>query len=243
MPDLFRLKIVSKRQITVPQRLMDLLGLKQGDEIQLKVANGKIVQVAPVRITPEMEMESDAEERFKELEDEPTADLGDSLKQYQSPMVGWASGLKGLAPMSVLASLFENQLKVGANPESGFNELLGVSLPFARSFSGVQRIAPVNFRRGDERLEEVVAESLANAFLDLSRVAVEVKDGEVTLSGRMNKIEEKLTAELITRNVLGVRDVHNEIEIAPTHSTAGLVGTDKISQARTRENIEEQQKS
>lgn len=241
MPDLFRLKIVSKRQITVPQRLMDLLGLQQGDEIQLKVANGKILQAFPVRITPEMEMESDAAERFKELEDEPTTDLGDSLKQYQNPMVGWASGLKGLEPMSVLASLFE---RVGAKPESGFDDPLGrLSRPFAHGFSGVQRVAPLNFRRGDERLEEVVAESLANAFLDLSRVAVEVKDGEVTLSGTMNKIQEKLTAELITRNVLGVRDVHNEIEIAPTHSTGSLAGKGEIRQARTRENIEEQQES
>jgi BON domain-containing protein len=72
---------------------------------------------------------------------------------------------------------------------------------------------------------------------------VEVKDGEVTLSGMMNKIEEKLTAELITRNVLGVKDVHNEIEIVPTHSTAGPVGKTEIAQGRTRENIEEQQQS
>ena len=143
--------------------------------------------------------------------------------------------------MSILASLFE---RVGAKPESGFDDPLGrLSRPFAHSFSGVQRVAPLNFRRGDERLEEVVAESLANAFLDLSRVAVEVKDGEVTLSGTMNKIAEKLTAELIARNVLGVRDVRNEIEITPTHSTGGLAGKGEIRQARTREDIEEQQTS
>lgn len=34
--ELFRMKIASKRQVTVPQRLLDVLGVSEGDEIQIE---------------------------------------------------------------------------------------------------------------------------------------------------------------------------------------------------------------
>jgi antitoxin component of MazEF toxin-antitoxin module len=52
MQELFRLKIASKRQMTAPQRLLDALQLGEGDEIQIEVADGHIVDVHPAKAVP-----------------------------------------------------------------------------------------------------------------------------------------------------------------------------------------------
>lgn len=52
MKELFRLKIASKRQATVPQRLLNLLHLSEGDEIQIVVEDGQIRSVQPCKVVP-----------------------------------------------------------------------------------------------------------------------------------------------------------------------------------------------
>jgi antitoxin component of MazEF toxin-antitoxin module len=52
MNELFRLKIGSKRQMTAPQRLLDVLHLNEGDEIQIEIAEGQIVDVHPCKAVP-----------------------------------------------------------------------------------------------------------------------------------------------------------------------------------------------
>ena len=42
MIETFRLKIVSKRQVTIPQRMLNLLNLSEGDELQVDVADNQI---------------------------------------------------------------------------------------------------------------------------------------------------------------------------------------------------------
>jgi antitoxin component of MazEF toxin-antitoxin module len=52
MHELFRMKIAAKRQMTAPQRLLDALSLSEGDEIQIEVANGKIVGTHACKAVP-----------------------------------------------------------------------------------------------------------------------------------------------------------------------------------------------
>jgi bifunctional DNA-binding transcriptional regulator/antitoxin component of YhaV-PrlF toxin-antitoxin module len=50
--ELFRLRIASKRQITVPQRLMNVLGLSEGDELQVELKGNQISDVRPCKVVP-----------------------------------------------------------------------------------------------------------------------------------------------------------------------------------------------
>ena len=52
MEELFRLKIVGKRQITLPPRMMNALKLDEGDELQVEVWNGQIKAVRPLKLVP-----------------------------------------------------------------------------------------------------------------------------------------------------------------------------------------------
>lgn len=52
MHELFRMKIAAKRQMTAPQRLLDALSLSEGDEIQIEVADGRIVGTHGCKAVP-----------------------------------------------------------------------------------------------------------------------------------------------------------------------------------------------
>jgi len=52
MHDFFRLKVVSKRQVTLPQLLLEKLHLEEGDELEVEVADGTIVAVRPLKLVP-----------------------------------------------------------------------------------------------------------------------------------------------------------------------------------------------
>jgi bifunctional DNA-binding transcriptional regulator/antitoxin component of YhaV-PrlF toxin-antitoxin module len=52
MTDFFRVKIVAKRQVTLPQLMLLKLGLKEGDELEFTVADGAIRGVRAFRSMP-----------------------------------------------------------------------------------------------------------------------------------------------------------------------------------------------
>jgi len=52
MTEMFRLKIVSKRQVTIPQRMLNLLHLSEGDELQIEVGDSRIQQVRTLKAVP-----------------------------------------------------------------------------------------------------------------------------------------------------------------------------------------------
>jgi AbrB family looped-hinge helix DNA binding protein len=52
MKELFRLKIASKRQVTIPQRLLNLLHLVEGDEIHIETEDGRIEKAEPCKVVP-----------------------------------------------------------------------------------------------------------------------------------------------------------------------------------------------
>ncbi len=73
---------------------------------------------------------------------------------------------------------------------------------------------PRNYRRSDERIESDVNTRLTqHGQLDASNIVVQVKDGEVTLSGTVDSRASKRLADDIADGVPGVKDVHNELRI------------------------------
>ena len=73
---------------------------------------------------------------------------------------------------------------------------------------------PRGYKRSDERIREDVCERLTEHHeVDAREVDVDVKNGEVTLTGTTSDRRQKLIAEQIVESVSGVIDVHNQIRI------------------------------
>jgi hypothetical protein len=74
---------------------------------------------------------------------------------------------------------------------------------------------PKGYQRADDRIREDVCEQLMEGPVDVGDVEVTVKDGEVTLSGRVEERWEKRIIEDIAVSVRGVHDVHNRVRVRP----------------------------
>lgn len=73
---------------------------------------------------------------------------------------------------------------------------------------------PQGYQRSNERIKEDVNERLTqHGQLDASGINVQVKDGEVTLTGAVDSRQAKRTAEDVADSVSGVKDVHNELKV------------------------------
>ncbi len=73
---------------------------------------------------------------------------------------------------------------------------------------------PRNFIRSDERVREIVCETLADDDrVDASDIDVVVRDGEVILSGTVHDRRSKRIAEDIVEELRGVKDVQNQIRV------------------------------
>jgi hypothetical protein len=71
---------------------------------------------------------------------------------------------------------------------------------------------PKDYKRSDERIREDVNDRLTeDHFLDASGIIVAVKDGEVTLSGNVERKRDKRRAEDIADSVSGVSHVQNNL--------------------------------
>jgi hypothetical protein len=77
-------------------------------------------------------------------------------------------------------------------------------------------LGPKGYKRSDERIGEEVHERLTDdAWLDAYDIQVEVKDGEVMLSGHVENREGKHRAERLVEDVLGVGHVQNNLRVNP----------------------------
>jgi hypothetical protein len=82
----------------------------------------------------------------------------------------------------------------------------------ARDYEDVHDLDDLN----DRELRAVVREHLeAHNALDIDDLTVEVKDGTVTLGGRVGTEGERLIAEHVVTDLVGVASVQNEILIDP----------------------------
>jgi osmotically-inducible protein OsmY len=71
---------------------------------------------------------------------------------------------------------------------------------------------PKNYRPTDDLLYEKVCETLyLHPEVDASQIIIKVKDGEVTLSGRVPNREMKWEAENCVADLPGVSEVFNEL--------------------------------
>ena len=75
---------------------------------------------------------------------------------------------------------------------------------------------PRGYRRSDERIREDVCERFtAHGELDPSDVEVNVRGGEVMLSGTVSTRAQKRLAEDIVDAIFGVTEVHNHLRVRP----------------------------
>lgn len=73
---------------------------------------------------------------------------------------------------------------------------------------------PKGYRRSDERIREDVCDRLCdNPYVDASEIEVNVRNGEVTLSGNAHSREDKRQSEEIAESVSGVVDVQNNLRV------------------------------
>jgi hypothetical protein len=81
---------------------------------------------------------------------------------------------------------------------------------------------PKNYQRSDDRIREDVCERLTrNGEIDATEIEVEVKNGEVTLTGTVEDRSWKRIAEDTIEDVPGVKDIHNQLRASQTRSESG----------------------
>jgi hypothetical protein len=96
---------------------------------------------------------------------------------------------------------------------------------------------PKGYRRSDERIREEVNEDLTrHPEIDASEIEVQVRDSEVTLTGKVEDRHQKRLAEDIAERCFGVTDVHNQLKVDKGFF-AKLFGTDEEEREREKERV------
>ena len=94
---------------------------------------------------------------------------------------------------------------------------------------------PKGWSRSDDRIREDINERLTDhPEVDASEIEVQVKAGEVTLTGIVEERQAKRIAEDIAENVSGVKDVHNQIRVQPNHQMSSESSEFSSSESRER---------
>ena len=94
------------------------------------------------------------------------------------------------------------------NDRAGWPEERGAA---SQSFRGR---GPQGYRRSDDRIREDACECLMDdEYVDASEIEVEVRDGEITLSGTVESREQKRRAEHLLEELSGVNEVHNRLRV------------------------------
>jgi hypothetical protein len=70
---------------------------------------------------------------------------------------------------------------------------------------------PKGYRRSDDRIHDEIAERIARSGVNADEVEVKVENGEVTLTGTVERREDKWRLESLCDSVYGVDDVHNQL--------------------------------
>jgi len=98
---------------------------------------------------------------------------------------------------------------------------------------------PKGFKRSDERLKDDIQEALIrNSHIDASELEVQVKDGEVTLTGTVHSREEKRMAEEVAEVVIGVQEVQNNLRVgSKSQNTSDKSGSTAASSSSNRMSV------
>lgn len=117
----------------------------------------------------------------------------------------------------------------GQTSESTFGRYEDDSAPRRGGFAGR---GPKDYQRSDERIREEICDRMTDDdSLDASEVNIQVKQGEVTLTGTVRARGDKRRAEDLAEGVSGVREVTNNLRLSRdqngvdlTQSTSMQVG-------------------
>jgi bifunctional DNA-binding transcriptional regulator/antitoxin component of YhaV-PrlF toxin-antitoxin module len=118
MPDYFRTKIAAKRQVTLPQLMLNQLGLMEGDELEFTVADGVIRAVRPYRPMPLDYFPQEALDMIARRSDEMRAGISGGYVQ----LAGVPAPAESVHP-AIAGALADNPLHPAdtARGEQGFN--------------------------------------------------------------------------------------------------------------------------
>ena len=79
---------------------------------------------------------------------------------------------------------------------------------------GYRGKGPRNYKRSDQRIREIVCELLCNdPYVDASDIEVEVRNGEVVMTGSVADRYAKRIAEDLAATILGVVNVESRIHV------------------------------
>lgn len=93
-------------------------------------------------------------------------------------------------------------------------------------------MGPKGYQRSDERVFEDVCQRLTqHGWIDASNMQVNVKDGEVTLTGTVPDRQTKRMAEDLVEGVSGVKDIHNQLHLEQQGRQMGRGGQAQSSQS------------
>ncbi len=111
---------------------------------------------------------------------------------------------------------FEDRSRFGEEEEPGLMERIGGGI---KRFFGSERgphygKGPKGYRRSDERIREDVCDRIATfGWIDASEVEVNVREGEVNLTGTVQNRRDKRMLDELIEDVPGVQDVHNQLRV------------------------------
>ncbi len=98
-------------------------------------------------------------------------------------------------------------------PQAQYREFWNVPGPYTG-------VGPKNYQRSDEIIEDELCEIFwYNGQIDSSAIGIDVKNGEVTLTGTVDRRREKRLAGDIAESIPGVKHVNNEIHVNPNEGT------------------------
>lgn len=94
----------------------------------------------------------------------------------------------------------------------GYTE--GDDYEYGNQFGRHSGKGPKGFKRSDERIKEDISEILTrHPEIDASDIEIEVKDGDVTLSGVVPERSMKHMTEDIVERCMGVHDIQNQLRV------------------------------
>jgi AbrB family looped-hinge helix DNA binding protein len=76
---IFRMKIASKRQVTLPQKLVSQLRLNEGDELEIVTNGSEITEIRPLKLVPTTFFTEEILEKLDQREQELKAGGGFEL--------------------------------------------------------------------------------------------------------------------------------------------------------------------
>lgn len=114
------------------------------------------------------------------------------------------------------------------------------SMPASWSYTEVWLIpgpftgrGPKGYQRSDDRMREDLCDRLSqHGQIDAGDIDVQVKDGEVTLSGTVDNRAAKRMAEDVAESVQGVREVHNQLRVNQSSTQGGAQSQPGTTQAQ-----------